>query len=107
MRRRRSNGPREDEGAVETKRVGHALIVRVSGDLTLSTFDEFERAVRQAIDGRRVDVVLDLGAVRFIDSTGLRSLIRLANQSRGAGRKLRVRTASAPVRQAIEWGGLQ
>jgi anti-anti-sigma factor len=51
----------------------------VSGELDLSAAD-FERAVESCIDGRGV-VVLDLADVMFVDSTGLRSILRLASAS--------------------------
>src|SRR5438552_3668482 len=76
----RSKRPLQDEVAVKVKRVGNAVIVLVSGDLARSTTEQFEGTLREAIDGRKLDVVLELGDVRLIDSTGLRSLLRIANQ---------------------------
>jgi anti-anti-sigma factor len=66
----RSNSPRPDEVAVKCKRAGKALVVHVGGELTLSTTEEFERALREAHSGRRLDIALELSRVHFIDSTG-------------------------------------
>ena len=46
-------------------------MVWASGELTRSTAERFEAELRQAIDNDASSVVLDLGAVGFIDSTGL------------------------------------
>jgi anti-anti-sigma factor len=103
----RPSSPQQDEVVVECKSAKNTLLVRVRGDLTLSTAEHFEATLRQAIKGRKLDIILELGGVRFIDSRGLRSLLRVANECRGAGRRLRLRRVSAPVWRAIEWGGLQ
>lgn len=97
---------REDALATSVERAHGATIVRAGGVLSRSTAEKFERAVGRAIDEGSPDVILDLGGVRFIDSTGLRSLLRVANLSRGVGGELRLQRSSTSVQRAIEWGGL-
>ena len=92
---------------VQVEQAGDALMVRASGELSRSTAERFEAELRQAIDNDASTVVLDLGAVGFIDSTGLRSVLRIANHSLRDGGRLRMRNASAPVQEAIAWGGLE
>jgi anti-anti-sigma factor len=91
---------------VQVEQAGDALLVWASGELTRSTAGRFEAELRKAIDNDASTVVLDLGAVGFIDSTGLRSVLRIANHSLRDGGRLRMRNASAPVQEAIAWGGL-
>ena len=103
-----TNGAREDGSlTVEMAQAGDALIVRAIGELSRATAETFEAKLRLAIGGDASTVDLDLGAVAFIDSTGLRSVLRIGNHSLRNGGRLRMRRASAPVQQAIEWGGLQ
>jgi anti-sigma B factor antagonist len=52
-------------------------------------------------------VVLDLGEVDFIDSTGLRVLLWGAERSRQNGNRLRMRNESAAVRRVIEVSGVE
>jgi anti-sigma B factor antagonist len=92
--------------ATTIERAHNAPIVRARGVLSRSTAEKFERAVVRAIDEGSPDVILDLGGVHFIDCTGLRSLLRVANLSRGVGGELRLQRSSTSVQQAIEWGGL-
>jgi anti-sigma B factor antagonist len=92
---------------VQVEQAGDALMVRAVGELSRSTAGTFEAELRLAIGGDASTVDLDLGGVGFIDSTGLRSVLRIGNQSLRAGGRLRMRRASAPVQQAIEWGGLE
>ena len=89
------------------EQAGDELTVRASGELSRSTAEKFEAELRLAISGNASTVDLDLGGVGFIDSTGLRSLLRVANHSVRNGGRLRMRSASPPVQKAIEWGGLE
>jgi len=91
----------------KVEQAGDALMLRASGELSRSTAERFEAELRRAIHGDASTVVLDLSGVGFIDSAGLRSVLRIANLSPRNGGRLRMRNASAPVHQAIEWGGLE
>ena len=104
----RSRVTREDESlAINVERARNATIVRSRGVLSRSTAEKFEGAVGGAIDKASPEVILDLGGVRFIDSTGLRALLRVANLSRGSGSTLLLQRSSTSVQRAIEWGGLE
>ena len=101
--RTREDGPL----IVQVEQAGDALMVSAIGELTRSTAESFEAELRLVISGDASTVILDLGGVGFIDSTGMRSVVRIANHSLRAGGRLRLRQASAPVQQGIEWGGLE
>jgi anti-anti-sigma factor len=88
------------------EQAGGALMVRASGELSRSTAGRFEAELREWIAGEPLTVVLDLSGVGFIDSTGLRSMLRIANHSLRDGGRLHMRNASAAVKDAIEWGGM-
>jgi anti-anti-sigma factor len=67
-------------------------VVEIGGDLDMATVVDLEEPVIQAIrDGRR-PVILDLSECPFIDSSGLRLLVRarhlLDGGSDGGGRQL-------------------
>ena len=91
---------------VDLEQAGDVLMVRASGELSRSTAERFEVELGQGIDGDASTVVLDLSGVGFIDSTGLRSVLRIANHSRRKGGRLRMRSPSAAVQDALEWGGM-
>ena len=85
---------------------GDGLLITASGELDRSAAKMFEAELQRAIEGDASGVILDLGGVEVIDSTGLRSVLRVANHSRRNGR-LRVLRGSPPLERAIEWGGLE
>jgi anti-anti-sigma factor len=101
--RTRQDGPL----TIRMEQVGELLTVRAIGELGRSTGETFEAELRLAISGDASTVVLDLGDVRFIDSTGVRSVVRIANQSLRAGARLRIRRPSPSVQQALEGSGLE
>jgi len=77
----------------------------VAGELDASTSPSLAAAFSQLPAGSgQVDV--DLGAVTFIDSSGLRILIALSDRATAEGRKVVVSGASNPVRRLLEITGL-
>jgi anti-sigma B factor antagonist len=77
------------EGAVELK---------VRGELDLATADGFEDRLGEAIDDAGGTVVIDFSDCSFVDSVGVRALIRGGRRLDGSGRTLRVTGARAQVR---------
>jgi anti-anti-sigma factor len=62
---------------------------RVGGDLDVSTVGTLADALEPAVEGGG-DVTLHLGAVRFVDSTGLQLLMGAARRLEGRGRLILV-----------------
>jgi anti-sigma B factor antagonist len=50
-------------------------VIEVAGEIHVSTAPEFSRRLNEAIGEGKTQVVLDLSAVEFIDSTGLSVLL--------------------------------
>jgi anti-sigma B factor antagonist len=57
---------------------GQALLIAVSGELDLSTCDRLKPAADDAVFGGR-PLILDLTGCTFIDSSGLRLVLQIAN----------------------------
>lgn len=69
-------------------------VVTLEGRLNASSADAIHDAVRDAADAGRPRVVLDLGGVDFMDSSGLGAVVRALKAARGAGGDLRIARAS-------------
>lgn len=63
-------------------------VAALSGELDLSTVDRVEEQVRGAIDGYGGVLALDLREVTFMDSSGLRLVLRLDKELGETGRRL-------------------
>jgi len=70
---------------IELSATPTSAVVVVSGDLDLSTRDEFPGLVARVSGLRRQLVVVDLCRTSFLDSTGAAFLISLADSSRRRG----------------------
>jgi anti-sigma B factor antagonist len=84
----------------------HAWQLGVSGDLDVSTVDRFNLAVDDVIsrDGRLI--LLDLTAVTFVDSTGLRGIVRASSLLAERDGRLTVTGLSGAAQRVLELTGL-
>ena len=85
------------------------LVVR--GDVDLDAEDRLVEAARSAVAGlgaARTDrtLVLDLAAVTFLDSSGLRALLRSQALARSQGVTVRVVALPGPVTRLLEVAGV-
>jgi anti-sigma B factor antagonist len=93
--------------SVQLQQEGERVVVRAWGELDLSSAKEFEARLRRVIRESSSGVILDLGGVTFIDSTGLRVLISAATLSHASRRELIVLRGSAQALQVIETSGVE
>jgi anti-anti-sigma factor len=59
--------------------------VAVAGEVTFSNVTDFDRALGQALDEGARNLVIDLTAVPFIDSSGLSALLTASAEARDRG----------------------
>jgi anti-sigma B factor antagonist len=68
------------------RRKGQTLIV-LSGELDIASTPRFEEGIAEVEGDTPGTLVLDLRAVEFIDSTGLRAVIAAAERAKAQGRR--------------------
>ena len=73
---------------IATDTTGVHPIIRVSGELDLSTRDRLQAAIRAVESSQPTTMVLDLRNIRFLDSTGLNLLLAEQAKARAQGRRL-------------------
>ncbi|MCU1690152.1 MAG: anti-sigma factor antagonist [Pseudonocardiales bacterium] len=82
-------------------------IVVLTGDIGIAdAAATWERVRRVLLTGPRT-LILDLGAVTFMDSTGLGTLLRIANECPPRGIRLTVRSPSMQVLRLMHVTGTQ
>ncbi len=83
--------------------VGSTRTLSLAGELDAYTAPELEAALADhGPDGTRPSLRVDLSRVTFMDSTGLRVIIRADNELTAAGRQLVLVAPSAPVSRLFE-----
>jgi anti-anti-sigma factor len=95
-----------DDGRSETdllsvsRRRDGTVAVAVRGELDLATAPRFAAGLEAAQDGASC-VVVDLQAVEFMDSSGVRTLILAHRRAEAAGARLIVLNGSGPAHHTL------
>lgn len=88
---------------VLTRRKNGATVVDVMGDVDLYNSPEVRKAVMEAVRAEGVQrVVMNLKGVRYIDSSGVASLVEGLKTSRGLGVKFVLYGLSSAAREVLE-----
>ena len=99
-----ASGP---EGAAEFVRApGDPTVLSVRGEVDVSTAETFRAALYALVDETDGDVMVDMGGVGFIDSSGLGVLVGALKRARERGSDLRVRNLTPVARKVFDITGL-
>ena len=88
---------------ISTREVEDKLaVIKVRGDVDIYTAPQLRETIHKVVDAGRSDVIVDLGGVDFIDSTGLGVLIGGLRRARERGGELVIASPSERVRRILE-----
>jgi anti-anti-sigma factor len=88
---------------LELESVDDLLVARISGEIDSSNATELRIAILDVLSNRVRGVVLDLGAVTYLDSTAIALIFELARGLEARRQALRVSVADdRPVRRVLE-----
>jgi anti-anti-sigma factor len=91
--------------SLNTREVGDVTIVRCSGRIVTGETDVLHKHVRELLLDRS-DIVLQLGEIVFIDSSGLGMLVRLLTSTRSARGDLKLCQVPEGVRKVLKMTNL-
>jgi len=91
---------------LDSRRDGQIVTVVASGDLDLSTADEFEEVVSAHVAGDADEVIVDLAEVRFVDSAGINVLLKGRRLADRHGHRFRATRADGLVLEVLELTGV-
>ncbi len=88
---------------ISTRQSGNATIVDVVGDIDLHNSREVRRVMLDAFQQKRAPrVIVNLKGVRYIDSSGVASLVEGLKVSRSMGSRLILFGLSPAAREVLE-----
>lgn len=90
----------------ETRRNGDAWWVRPVGELDIDTAPQLEHELVRARASGAARLVLDLRALTFMDSTGLRLVIRWDKAARAEGFEFAIVPGSEVIQRVIRLTGM-
>jgi anti-sigma B factor antagonist len=92
--------------AITTETTGKLIMLRVQGDLDAGNAAGLRDVVTRALDASPVSIVLDLGGVGFIDSTGLGVIVGGDKRAQQLGSVIRLMNPRTGVRSTLALFGL-
>lgn len=90
---------------LENQRRGASLVVRVTGRLDAATTPSFEAHCQQTIAEGERSLILDLGALEYLSSAGLRGILATAKAVGAAGGEFTLANAQGLVREVLDISG--
>lgn len=87
---------------IETSGDADAVVLTLRGELDLTSAPAFERELRAAESRPLRLVVIDLSALEFMDSTGLRALLVARERAQSDGYELALRRGPRQVQRVLE-----
>jgi len=81
------------------------VLAALSGEVDLSTVADVETRFEEVLEGAPALLVLDLREVTFLDSSGLRLMLRLDERQRSEGRRFTVVRGGRRVARVLELTG--
>jgi len=94
-----------DAFAVSMEGMDDGARIVVEGDVDIATVPRLRDALEQALASSPACVLIDLSGVEFVDSSGLRFLLRANQRAQRSGWSLTVRRPAEPAMKAFEFTG--
>ena len=80
-----------------------SLTIALEGDLDAVAAEELDARVDALVTVPISDVFVELGALSYLSTTGIRSFIRLDKKLRAAGKRLVFRNVAPPVIRTFQY----
>jgi len=88
---------------LKSREDGDITILTVTGDLVIGEPETtFKKTVTQLLEEGRVNLLVDLSNVGFLDSSGLGALVRALTQSQKEGGQTKLLNAGPHVRKLLQ-----
>ena len=88
---------------LQTADDGHVTILTVDGDLVIGESESlFKRTVTRLLEEGKVNLLVDMRKVAFLDSSGLGALVRAMTNAQKEGGNTKLLGAGPQVRKLLE-----
>lgn len=84
------------------KIVGDVTVCALSGEININTSPDLRKVFDELITKKTTKVILDMGGVNYIDSSGLATLIEMLRRMKKYDGKLRLCNLSDKIRSLFE-----
>ena len=84
------------------ERSDDGVAARLTGDLDIVNAEDVKRELTEVFDAGPTALTLDMGNVRFVDSSGLGTLVAVHRHAEAAGSSFTVRSVPPQVQRLFE-----
>jgi anti-sigma B factor antagonist len=95
-----------DQLRIEVRHDGGRAVLALEGELDMASADRLQQAIDDEALRAETSVVLDLEELQFIDSTGLRVILRALEHCRGRGQEFAITRGSPQVQRLLSITGV-
>jgi len=91
---------------VRTRADAQAFVITLYGELDLATSPQLVAAIEQAERSGKPEIVIDLGELSFVDSSGINAVVQLHRRSAKSRQRLRILPGNSLVQRVFTLTGL-
>ncbi len=87
---------------IRIERMGKHVLVRLAGRLDITQSDEVETALAKEIQNGEGDMIVNLGQISYISSSGIRIFVGMVRELGRQSRKLKLCNITPPVKKVFD-----
>jgi anti-sigma B factor antagonist len=87
---------------IKTEKIGKHILVRLIGRLDITQSDEVESALSKDVQSGDGDMIINLGQITYISSSGIRIFVGMVRELGRQGRKLKLCNITPPVKKVFD-----
>lgn len=92
--------------SIETNNTHNISVMKIKGRVDSETAQEFDSALSKLLNESRNKIVLDLQAVDFLSSAGLRAMVKALKDAQKSGGDVRLASVSQPIEVVLRTVGM-
>ena len=90
---------------LQTRIENNAIVVTINGRLDAVTAPEYDKKIRELVDGGNINFVVDFEQLDYISSAGLRALLLMAKLLKEKGGRVCFANIKGNVRSVFDMSG--
>lgn len=87
---------------IKTQTIGKHVLVKLAGRLDITQSDEVESHLAKDVLSGEGDIIIHLGSISYISSSGIRIFVGMVRELNRQGRKLKLCNITPPVKKVFD-----
>jgi anti-anti-sigma factor len=87
---------------IKTQTIGKHVLVKLAGRLDITQSDEVESHLAKDVLSGDGDIIIHLGSISYISSSGIRIFVGMVRELNRQGRKLKLCNITPPVKKVFD-----